>query len=162
MLFHQFWGHFQWVKCHQFWWFFLEIFVDLLNWWHFCHTKTHQFLQTTKIFTKIGEKFTENSKENSNHQNFHKKMVKILAYMRPHWFSTKLSLILVIPLNFRQFWWQKNPKSKEIIVTRIGDIFFTQKLTNFFKSLEFSLKLVTKKTKWEGIIVARIGDIFVT
>ena len=69
------------------------------------------------------------------------------AYRRPHWFSTKLSPILVIPLNFRQFWWQKKPKSKGIIVTRIGDIFFTQKLTNFFKSLEFSLKLVTKKTQ---------------
>ena len=68
-------------------------------------------------------------------------------YRRPHWFSTKLSPILVIPLNFRQFWWQKKPKSKEIIVTRIGDIFFTQKLTNFFKSLEFSLKLVTKRTQ---------------
>ena len=28
-----------------------------------------------------------------------------LPYRSPHWFSTKLSPILVIPLNFRQFWW---------------------------------------------------------
>ena len=28
-----------------------------------------------------------------------------ISYRRPHWFSTKLSPILVIPLNFRQFWW---------------------------------------------------------
>ena len=40
------------------------------NWWHFRHSKTHQFLQFTKNVTKIGEKFGENSIENSNHQNF--------------------------------------------------------------------------------------------
>ena len=50
-------------------------------------------------------------------------------------------------LEFSPIFVTKNPKSKEIIVTRIGDIFFTQKLTNFFKSLEFSLKLVTKRTQ---------------
>ena len=26
------------------------------NWWYFRHLKTHQFLQITKIFTKIGDK----------------------------------------------------------------------------------------------------------
>ena len=26
------------------------------NWWHFLHSKTHQFLQITRIFTKIGDK----------------------------------------------------------------------------------------------------------
>ena len=41
------------------------------NWWHFRHSRTHQFLQFTKIFTKIGEKLGENSVENSIHQNVH-------------------------------------------------------------------------------------------
>ena len=41
--------------------------------WNYCHQhlKTHQFLQITKIFTKIGDNFSENPIENSNHQNFH-------------------------------------------------------------------------------------------
>ena len=33
----------EWNYCHQ-------------NWWNFRHLKTHQFLQITKIFTKIGDK----------------------------------------------------------------------------------------------------------
>ena len=45
-------------------------------------------------------------------------------------------------LNFHQNWWQKKTKSEGIIVTRIGDIFVTQKLTNFFKSPKCSPKLV--------------------
>ena len=34
------------------------------NWSIFCHLKTHQFLQITKIVTYIGENFGENSIEN--------------------------------------------------------------------------------------------------
>ena len=58
------------------------------NWWYFRHLKTHQFLQITKIFTKIGDKKNQNRKELlspelviflslknspilSNHQNVH-------------------------------------------------------------------------------------------
>ena len=33
------------------------------NWWHFCHSKTHQFLQITKMLTKIDEIFGKNSLE---------------------------------------------------------------------------------------------------
>ena len=31
MIFHQFWLHFQWVNCHQFWWFFYRNVVDSLK-----------------------------------------------------------------------------------------------------------------------------------
>ena len=50
-----------------------------------------------------------------------------MAHRSPHWFSTKLSPILVIPLNFRQFLW----------------LF----IESFSDSLKFSPKLVTKNTQ---------------
>ena len=63
------WDHIDFLQnCHQFWW-FPWIFANFCdkkpkiernychqNWWHFLHSKTHQFLQITRIFTKIGDK----------------------------------------------------------------------------------------------------------
>ena len=116
--FHQFWYEFVGkFLVTNFGDFLIEIFSDSLkfspklvtkknkfgrnychqNWWYFRHSKTHQFHQITKIFTKIGDK--------------------------------------------------KPPKLEGIIVTRIGDIFVTQKLTNFFNSPKMSPKLVKNLAK---------------
>ena len=40
-----------WQKKHKIWWNYCH-----QNWWHFRHSKTHQFLQFTEIFAKIGDK----------------------------------------------------------------------------------------------------------
>ena len=40
------------------------------NWWHFCHSRTHQLLQFTKIFTKIGDKKKLKIGRNCCHQNW--------------------------------------------------------------------------------------------
>ena len=81
MIFHQFWWHFQWVNCHQFWW-----------------LKTHQFLQITKIFTKLGDNFGENSIENSNHQNFHQNWWKSWQKFNRKWMWSPTSLIVMLDI----------------------------------------------------------------
>ena len=68
------------------------------NWWHFRHSKTHQFLQITKMFTKIGE----NSIENSNHQNFHQNLWKFWRkftgkWMWSHTFETTFIFYKIVP-----------------------------------------------------------------
>jgi len=69
-----------WQKKHKIWWNYCH-----QNWWHFRHSKTHQFLQFTKHFTKIGEKLGENSIENSNHQIIHKNWWKCLRKFTRKW-----------------------------------------------------------------------------
>ena len=95
MIFHQFWWHFQWVNCHQFWW-----------------LKTHQFLQITKIFTKIGDKKNKIGR-NYCHQNWwhfrHSKTHQFLQFTKN---VTKIgekfgenSIENSNHQNFRQNWW---------------------------------------------------------
>ena len=93
------------------------------NWWHFCHSKTHLFLQITKILTTI----CEISIENSIHQNWWKFLQK---------FSTKLSPILVVPLNLSQFWWLFIKKMSDLLKfsPKLVKKKQTKKLTNFIKS----------------------------
>ena len=79
------------------------------NWWHFLHSKTHQFHQITKIFTKIGDKKKQNWKEllspelvtflslknlpiSSIHQKFQQNRWKIWQNSIEHYKSSKFSL----------------------------------------------------------------------
>ena len=93
-------------------WLFIEIYSDSLKFSPKLVTKKNQ--NQKKLFSPEMVIFLslKNSPISSNHQNFH------------------------------QNWWQKKTKSEGIIVIRIGDIFVTQKLTNFFKSPKCSPKLV--------------------
>ena len=140
--------------------------------WNFRHLKTHQFLQITKIFTKIGDKKTQNwvqllspelvkfsSLKNSpiysNHQNLHQnwwqKKHKIgWNYCHQKWWNfrhLKTHQFLQITKIFTKIGDIKNPILEGFIVTRIGDIFVTQKRANFFNSPKMSPKLVKTLAK---------------
>ena len=110
------------IFCHQ-------------NWWYFRHLKTHQFLQITKIFTKIGDKKKHKPEWNYCHQNWWN-----FRHLKTHQFHQITEI-------FTKIGDKKSTKFGGIIVTRIGDIFVTQKLTNFFNSPKMSPKLVKNLAK---------------
>ena len=84
------------------------------NWWHFCHSRTHQLLQFTKIFTKIGDKKKLKIGRNYCHQNWwhfrHSRTHQFLQFTK---IFTKIgeklgenSVENSIHQNVHQNWWQ--------------------------------------------------------
>ena len=122
------WDHIDFLQnCHQFWW-FSSIFAN------FCDFFIEIYSDSLKFSPKLVTKKTQNQKK-----LFSPEMVIFL--------SLKNSPISSNHQNFHQNWWQKKTKLEGIIVTRIGDIFVTQKLTNFFNSPNISPKLVKNLAK---------------
>ena len=102
------------------------------NWWYFRHLKTHQFLQITKIFTKIGDKKTQN-------------WVQLLSPELVKFSSLKNSPIYSNHQNLHQNWWQKKHK--------IGWNYCHQKWWNFRHLKTHQFLQITK-------IFTEIGDNF--
>ena len=84
------------------------------NWWHFCHSRNHQLLQFTKIFTKIGDKKKLKIGRNYCHQNWwhfrHSKTHQFLQFTK---IFTKIgeklgenSVENSIHQNVHQNWWK--------------------------------------------------------
>ena len=120
------------------------------NWWFFRHLKTHQFLQITKIFTKIGDKKTQN-------------WVQLLSPELVKFSSLKNSPISSNHRNFHQNWWQKKHKIWWNYCHQNWWHFRHSKTHQILQFTEIFAKIGDKKsTKFGGIIVTRIGEIFVT
>ena len=105
------------------------------NWWYFCHLKTHQFYQITKIFTKIGDKKKQNRKE-------------LLSSELVTFLSLKNSPISSNHQNVHQNWWKfnrkfKSPKQSPKLVNILAKIHWKWMWSHTFETTLIFYKIVT-------------------